>query len=203
MIKNYDIKIVDNDFKWEEIPVIEINCPYRDTPDFISAFAQIVSCDNEIRVHMWTIEPERRAVETSWVGSPCLDSCLEFFFSPIVGDSRYFNIEFNSNGCLFLGFGDEGAPLVRFLPEYEDKPLIVPTIEKEENRWDIYYSISFGLIRQFFPEFEVYDGKEMMANCYKCSDKGKYPHYLSWNEITSEVFSFHQPKYFGKMKFTK
>ncbi len=202
-MKNYNIKLVGDNFNWEDIDVIKIDHPYKNTPDFISAYAQIAANENEIKVHLWTIEPDRRAVETGITGMPCEDSCLEFFFTPMENDKRYFNIEFNPNGCLFLGLGSNGGKLVRLLPGEGDIPLIVPTIEKDETRWDIYYKVSTELIRRFVPEFEIYENKEMMANCYKCSDFGKNPHYLAWSPVPEENLSFHQPDYFGKMKFVK
>ena len=62
-------------------------------------------------------ERDIRAEYTGLTDMPCEDSCLEFFFSPRPGDSRYFNIEFNPNCCMYLGLCDGRDALVRLLPE--------------------------------------------------------------------------------------
>ena len=78
-----------------------------------------------------------------------------------------------------------------------------PQIEKKDGGWDLFYSVSFEFIRRFFPDFEVFEGKIMKANCYKCSDLGEYPHYLSWSPIEGEPFSYHRTECFGTMTFVK
>lgn len=198
----YEIKIVGNTVDWNEIPILNIACQYPSNPDSIEAYAQLC-CDSEaFYVHMLTTEPETRAVEKGPLGMPCEDSCLEFFISPIDGDARYFNIEYNSNGCMYLGIGSCIENLVRLIPE-DSAEVFSPEIKKNENGWEIFYKIPYAFMRHFFPEFEIYEGKFIMANFYKCSDLGNYPHYLSWSPIIGEPFTFHRPECFGKMKLIK
>ena len=203
-MNRYDIKMVSDGFSWKDIPVLGMGCYYENTPHCIKAYAQICCGEESLNVHLWTTEPGRRAEETDLLGSPCLDSCLEFFFSPIENDKRYFNIEFNSNGCLFLGIGSGIHDLTRLVSsDLVPERLIVPQIDKKDGGWDLYYSVPFEFIRRFFPDFEVYEGKKIRANCYKCSDEGEYPHYISWNLIESEKLSYHRPEYVGEMTFVK
>ena len=44
-------------------------------------------------------------------------------------------------------------------------------------------------------------GVEAHANFYKCGDKLKQPHYLSWKPVLTSNPDFHQPKYFGELSF--
>ena len=39
------------------------------------------------------------------------------------------------------------------------------------------------------------------ANCFKCGDLTVQPHYMMWNETTSETPDFHRPQDFGRMIF--
>lgn len=201
-MKQYEIKLTSGEADWNEIPVLSIDCEYPGNPDGIRAFAQICYDESALKLHLWTTESETRAVETGTLGSPCEDSCLEFFFCPMENDNRYFNIEFNSNACLFLGFGSSVDNLVRLLPE-EGISLFSPDIKTYENGWEIFYKIPFEFIRRFFPDFKAISGKIIRANCYKCSDLGNYPHYLSWSKVSTNPFTFHNPKCFGEMKFIK
>ena len=43
-------------------------------------------------------------------------------------------------------------------------------------------------------------GDEFSGNLYKCGDKTKIPHYLSWHPIDTLKPDFHQPYYFGLFK---
>ncbi|MBQ5747163.1 MAG: hypothetical protein IIV81_04390, partial [Clostridia bacterium] len=116
-MKSYEIKRFQGGF--DEIPFLEIEEKYLETPDNVSARAQIAYDDEGFLVKLQTKEYEHRAVETGPLGSPCEDCCLEFFFSPMENDGRYFNIEFNSNTCMYLGFASSIKDLKRIV--YESK----------------------------------------------------------------------------------
>ena len=79
--------------------------------------------------------------------------------------------------------------------------MFAPKINKTADGWEIFYRVPYTLIRRFFPDFKVYSGKEMRANCYKCADLSEPPHYLSWNKIEGEPFTFHKRHCFGKINF--
>lgn len=74
---------------------------------------QICHDDEKIYVHQVAHEKNIRAELTDKLGSICTDSCMEFFFSPVPEDGRYFNIELNLNGAIFLGFGHGRADSIR------------------------------------------------------------------------------------------
>ena len=48
-----------------------------------------------------------------------------------------------------------------------------------------------------------FEGKKIRSNCFKCSDNSTPPHYLSWNLVEGEPFTFHKPECFGIMTFVK
>ena len=77
--------------------------------------------DEKIYVHQVAHEKNIRAELTDKLGSICTDSCMEFFFSPVPEDGRYFNIELNLNGAIFLGFGHGRADSIRLIPEDHKK----------------------------------------------------------------------------------
>ena len=201
-LKEYIITKVNSTPDWSKLPSLEIDTPYFETPNDIFAHAQIAYDDNALYVHLWAEEKDVRAVEEGLLGSPCEDSCLEFFFCPMENDNRYFNIEYNSNGCLYLGFAGGIKTLVRLVVPRIDE-LFCPKIERKENGWDIKYQIPYSLVRRFFPDFKAEAGKTIRANCFKCADLTTPPHYLSWNPVETENFTYHKPEFFGKMVFSK
>ena len=200
-MKTYIIKKTDGAPDWREIPSLAMEIPYLGDAKGISAKAQICYNSEELLLHLSTVEDNIRAEVNDPLGSPCEDSCLEFFFCPNENDMRYFNIEFNMNGCVYLGIGSNVKDLVRLFPEEKFNDIFTPDIRKAADGWEIFYRVPYTLIRRFFPDFKVYEGKEIRANCYKCADLSEPPHYLSWNPIVGEPFTFHKSACFGKMIF--
>lgn len=199
LMNSYDLKKVQGTPDWSSIPTLDIANRYLETPDDITACAQICYNNEALLIHLSTVEKDIRAVEKGPLGAPCEDSCLEFFFCPMDGDPRYFNLEFNINGCLFLGFGKSIDDLVRLIIEPDE--IFAPKIKKTENGWEIFYSIPYSFIRLFFPDFEARNGKSIRANCFKCADFSTPPHYMSWNKVVGEPFTFHKSHCFGVMNF--
>ncbi len=200
-MNEYNVKKVCGAPDWSKIEKLNIDTPYDQTPAEITANAQICYNDDGFLVHLETKEAVIRAVEKGPLGMPCEDSCLEFFFRPVAEDPRYVNIEFNSNGCLYLGIATGRADALRIVPD-EPEAIFSPDIKFFDGGWEIYYTVPFEFIRRFYPDFKAEAGKSFYANCYKCADFSTPPHYLSWNPITTEL-DFHQPAMFGKMNFVE
>ncbi len=197
----YKIKKVESQIDWRAVDCLEMGCRYLDTPAEIRAFAQICYNEEGIQVHLWSENDDVRAVEKGPLGAPYEDSCLEFFFAPMEGDIRYFNIEFNSNLCLYLGLGRCMEDHTRFIHEAEGVELLSPKASLTETGWEIHYTVPYKFIRRFFPDFEITAGKRIRANCFKCADLTTPANYLSWNPVEPEPFSFHKPECFGLMEF--
>ena len=200
-MKKYIVAQTSDTPDWKNIEVIKIGESYLETPDNISAYAQICYNKNEILVHLSSFENGVRAEESGPFGMPCLDSCLEFFFCPEENDLRYFNIEFNSNGCVFLGFGSGDADLLRLIPEESIESIFSPKIDRREDGWDIFYRVPYSYVYRIYKDFKVYPGKQMRANFYKCQEGTTPRHFLSWSRVDSEKFTFHVPSCFGLLEF--
>lgn len=185
---------------WEDVPSLDMDKRYHETPANVFARAQIAYDDENIYVRLETEEYEHRNVEMPPYGLPCEDSCLEFFFAPVEGDRRYFNIEINSNSCIYFGIGHSIKDLIRLIPD-EHREILFPKIKMKEGGWSVEFVITADLIKIFFPQYTIYSGKKIRANCFKCADKTTPPHYLSWNHLTLGEPSFHDIECFGEMIF--
>ena len=186
---------------WKAIPTLEMTNAYRQTLPEIRAFGQFAYNDEALLVHLWADVPEIIADENSPIGMPCQDSCLEFFFCPVPGDSRYINIEFNFNGCMYLGMGNSIQDLIRLLPDEEGNPFN-PQTRKTATGWEIFYSIPYAFIRRLFPAFQAAPGLTIRANCYTCADNAQPKYYKSWNLVQADPFTFHHSQSFGFMIFS-
>lgn len=195
----YTIVRKEKELNWETVPALEISTAlWTDRRIDISSYAQFCYDDEAIYVHLWTREKHIRAEETGAAGMPFEDSCLEFFFSPVPGNPKYFNIEFNPLCCVYLGLGTGLKDQVRLVPLNDP---LQPHAERTADGWGIYYHIPFSFIRFFFPEFQVRSGMEIRANCFKCGNRTLEPHYFSWNPVTVAEKNFHIHEDFGLMRF--
>lgn len=201
VIKEYRIlKRQSHPIDWDKIPALNISKRLWTDPVDIRAQAKLCYGDNALHVNMRAWEKEIRA---TFYGRPhhvSDDSCLEFFFCPEYGDERYFNIEFNPNGALYLGYGRNIASNVRLLVQSEEV-LFHPEPYKFEGGWGITYRFPMEFIRLFYQGFRMEKGVKIRANCYKCGNKTNAPHYFAWNPTASVNPDFHRPSDFGKMVF--
>ena len=197
-MKEYTIVRCSGQPDWTKVPAVQMDYLHKTAPLPISAQAQLCYDDTALYVRLSAVEEHIRAELTGLLDEICEDSCLEFFFSPMAGDKRYFNIECNPNGCLFLGFGPNVDELVRLIPEV---PSILPQIKRTADGWETVYSIPYRFIRMFFPEFAPTSGYTARANFYKCGDKTPQPHYLCWNPVPAQRCAFHNPDHFGYVHF--
>ena len=196
----YEIKKASAPIDWSKIPEIELQNRYIDTPSEARVFVKIAYSDDAFHIYMRAIDPVGiRREESGLLGEPYHDSCLEFFFCPIMGDSRYFNFEFNSNKCLYVGYGKKQPDRARLIVDVEE--LFTPDVSFTNDGWEIKYKIPFSFIRIFCPDFEAKANAPIRANCYKCADMMEPGHFLSWSFVDSEPLNFHVPECFGTMIF--
>lgn len=123
---------------------------------------------------------------------------MEFFFRPVEGDLRYFNLEINPNGQMYIGFGPNMPKLVRLVLQEEDT-LLKKKCNYTEDGWEVFYTFPVEVIRVFFPGYELKSGMKIYANSYKCGDETVKPHYIAWNPVELVNPSFHEPEHFGLM----
>ena len=135
----------------------------------------------------------------------CEDSCVEFFVSP-GNDGIYYNFEFNPIGTCLMGTGTSRKDSVRapvsIIETIRRKGSSGTTPFKEKKgkqSWSITVAIPLeAFFRHSLSEFK---GKTFRANFYKCGDKLTQPHYLTWNPVATQNPDYHQPDYFGLLKF--
>lgn len=197
-MNEYIIRRTNGKPDWDNFPTLPINNVLWGYETPITAEAKLCYDDNAIHVQLRARECHIRAENFGPMDAPCEDSCLEFFFCPVEGDPRYFNVEVNPNGCMYLGFGNGRHDLVRLHPT---KAAIVPTVDRFKGGWQVSYSIPYTFIQTFFPGYLPVSGSCIRANLYKCGDLTVQKHYLSAFPIDLVHPDFHCPNLFRKIKF--
>ena len=150
-------------------------------------------------------EPQVRAVNTGFNSPVWEDSCVEFFLA-VGGDDGYYNFEMNAIGTILGAFGidrnkrfhlaDSLLSQIETSPSLGRKP--IENLE-QRTRWSMQLIIPIRVLH--FSNIKNLTGVDAHANFYKCGDKLKKPHYLSWKPVLSSTPDFHTPKYFGQIYF--
>jgi hypothetical protein len=161
--------------------------------------------ENEIFLKYYVREDYFKAEKNETNQMVCEDSCVEFFVSP-EEDGIYYNFEFNGIGTCLLGTGTGRENSTRCNPEIVksirrlSSAGTAPVKETEGAfEWTITVAIPFETF--FHHKVNNIKGKTFRANFYKCGDMLKVPHYVTWNPIGTENPDYHQPGYFGLLKF--
>jgi len=165
----------------------------------------IAYSDYEIFLKYYISENYFKAEKTETNQMVCEDSCVEFFVSP-GDDGIYYNLEFNGIGTCLMGIGTGRADRMRANPEIVSKIRRISSIggmPVKESEGKFEWTITIAIPFEVFFRHKVTNlkGKTFKANFYKCGDKLKVPHYVTWNPVETEKPDYHQPEYFGALKF--
>ncbi len=161
--------------------------------------------NHEIFLKYYVTEDYFKAEKTRTNEMVCEDSCVEFFVSP-EDDGIYYNLEFNAIGTCLLGTGTGRENSTRANPEIISKIRRLtssgnkPVSERKgKYSWTLTLAVPFEVF--FHHSVKDLKGKTFRANFYKCGDMLSMPHYVTWNPVGTENPDYHQPKYFGLLKF--
>ncbi len=158
----------------------------------------------EIWLKYYVTEQNIRALETRINGDVYKDSCVEFFLS--TDGKNYYNFEFNCIGTIHIGYGEgrhnrtpvpiEIAEKIQAESSLGNKPFN----EKTGNfKWEMMISIPVECM--IFSNIKALDRLNATANFYKCGDETSKPHYLTWNPVKTGKPDYHQPGFFGNVRF--
>ena len=156
-----------------------------------------------------------RCVTTDYQGPVYRDACVEFFVEPKPGRG-YFNFEFNCGGTMLLrhitdprreggdlaGYSNVPWQLASKIDVYHSMP---PTVDPEiadPVTWLVQYRIPLDLFGPYVGPVANPIAQTWRGNFYKCAENNSHPHYASWSPIEGPL-NFHQPQFFGVIKFAE
>ena len=167
-----------------------------------------VTNDHEyLYLHYFVKGEQLRAVTTEDQGPVWEDSCVEFFCQ-VPGEKHYMNFETNCIGAMVASRRLGRDQDVQLFPPEEmariRRRCTFPRQAFEERdgmfEWEVELRIPLSLIfrnsRPVFPQ-------KLRANFYKCADKTKNPHFVSWQPIPLPDPDFHCPEFFGEVSLTE
>jgi len=164
-----------------------------------------VENDREALYLTYHVQGEQlRAVTTEDQGPVWEDSCVEFFCQ-VPGEKHYMNFECNCIGSMVasrrLGRAEDVQPFSSDEMALIERKCSFPREAFEEKdglfEWKVELRIPLKLI---FRETEPVFPQKLNANFYKCADKTKKPHFVSWRPIVLPKPDFHCPEFFGEIE---
>jgi hypothetical protein len=197
--------------QWKNVKPVSLKNYMGEKPSHFPETSVKLKYDNDnIYVIFKVLDKYVKAVETKTNGKICLDSCVEFFFSPGPDTDRgYFNFEANCKGVFLFEYHTDGGKINGFVkPEDCGQVKIVHSLERnveqeisEPLEWCVEYSIPLTVLKKYMKIDNPGSGVTWRANFYKCADKTSHPHWLTWARVDYPRPKFHLPEFFGKLVF--
>jgi hypothetical protein len=191
-------------FDKEQIPFHPVACvnwvdyPYKPDVKF-----RIAHNGTRIFLNFQVEESDIQAVCADDNGKVWEDACVEFFIA-FPHHDFYTNLECNCIGKIVATARTDkqnslwtSFNLANCIERWSSLgPLPVANLS---GKWEVSLIIPIKVF--LLNEIHVLDGIQAKGNFYKCGDKLKVPHFLSWNPIESEQPDFHLPQFFGEIFF--
>ncbi|MCG8580183.1 MAG: hypothetical protein MI866_09715 [Bacteroidales bacterium] len=147
-------------------------------------------------------ESHPKAVCTQTNGPVWEDSCVEFFIA--FNNKEYYNLEFNCIGTRLAGLGTSNTDRQWLNADVVETIITKPSLGSNPvdlvdtpTTWEMDIIIPKTVFGNSVDSFEA--GNTFKVNFYKCGDKQKQMHFLSWNAIDNETPNFHLPQFFGEV----
>ncbi len=175
--------------------------------------AKVLFDDAGLYIHFRVEDQYVRAIETAYHGKVWEDACVEFFVKP-KAERGYFNFEINCGGTMLLSYHEapgwtgetQAAPgsvpwdLAQKVRIYHSLPETVEPERKDPVTWNVEYHIPFAVLEAYIGPLGNVAGQTWQANFYKCAENNSHPHWATWSPIVGKL-DFHQPKFFGLIRF--
>ncbi len=175
--------------------------PYTPKVEF-----RIAHTGDSIVINYSVAEDSVRAVAAD-DGNVWEDSCCEFFSVP-AGDDLYYNIECNCAGQMLIGCGPERENRERATQQVLDTVKRWSSLGREpfeeKDAPSVWQLVLVVPVSAFYNHhITSLAGTTIRANFYKCGDKLRKVHFLSWNPINVPRPDFHRPDFFGEVEFER
>ena len=195
-MKEYNTFAFEDKINWQKVPELKLCHTLWDSAAEYDVFFKMCFLKNKgVALRMRCNETMLRAQSKVRDDRVWEDSCMEMFICPIPGREEYINFEINCKGVYLSQFGATRENRV-FIKELTDiEPDVITEITAEG--WSLELFVPCDLISDVYGERFSADNCNIKGNFTKCGDLTEYPHYISFSELTTLDFGFHNPQYFS------
>lgn len=209
-MKTYNVKITDTaNINWDAIDKAHIDqFTWGGAERSPKSYGQMIyaktgGADEGIYIHLVSFEKDPVSIETEHNGAVWEDSCLECFFSlqtPGKPYKGYMNIECNSNGVSLIACGQD-RDARNFIVDLGLEPFDIK-LNKTDDMWELFEFVPLASLKSLFDVDEINEDTIARGNFYKCDENAGAP-FGMWSAVLLPEPDFHQPDFFGELKFTK
>lgn len=197
---------------WKDIAPLTLEYYMGDEPAHQPKVQAKIAYDDKAVYVIWRVEDQYVLARRTKHQQPvCLDSCVEFFFTPAAGDPRpvgYFNLETSCSGIMWFSANFRDRKGGQLPPEDLAQVTIASSLKgpidpeiAKPTTWTLEYKIPISLLQKYAEVARPAPGVAWRANFYKCADETSHPHWLTWSPVTWVAPAFHIPKFFGELVF--
>jgi hypothetical protein len=187
-------KMSINDSRWDSVESAKLDYVWDAwSPAPYVTEAKCVHSNDGITVKMTTTEWPLTITAMVNNDPICIDSCMEFFFTPNADDTDYINFEINPAGIVLTCIAPSRASRPRL--DIHGTGVKIESMIFPEEGWAIQLYIPYSFLSKYYSHCD----KEMRANFYKCGNETVIPHFATWNRVDLPRPDFHRPEFFGKV----
>jgi hypothetical protein len=196
---------------WKDVEPLTLEYYMGEEPRHQPKVQAKAAYDDECVCVIWRVEDNYVLARRTKHQQPvCLDSCVEFFFTPggDPKDTGYFNLETSCSGIMWFAAHIPGQPEGMFTPEDLSQVTIATSLKgpidpeiAKPTTWTLEVKFPISLLEKYGKVQRPAPGVSWRANFYKCADETSHPHWLTWSPVTWPAPAFHIPKYFGILSF--
>ena len=207
-MKTWEVKDYKNqEINWSQVPILEIDeYPWYQKGLKQKTAVQIAIANGNIYIHAKAEDQHIRSRAKNLMDPVYEDSCFEFFITPWDQRSeRYFNIEINCMGVLYMVWHDGPEKRLAITAEQSKLVTIESSLEGiedigKENGWELNITVPISLLE----EMSGYEIKKDIwhGNFYRCGGEAD-DQYAAWNPLEFEIPNYHLPLQFGRFIITQ
>lgn len=197
--------------EWKNVTPLDITLIMGDNPKFKPATQVKMMYDDENIYVIFHVRDQFVSIMERQLNGPVhLDAAVEFFLSPDEQfPGKYINLETNGGGVPHFAFHEaQGTRGVNFKPEDLQKIPIATSLPKVVEKeitgpvtWTLEYRIPLEVLRSYTTVTQPKPGVTWKGNFYKTATNTSNPHWITWAFVDLPTPSFHQPGFFGILKF--
>lgn len=219
--KSYSVKKINSEMaidanwdkpQWQAVDPVKLGFYMGEKPEHTPAVEAKMAYDDENVYIIFRVEDNYiKATALEYQDAVCIDSCVEFFFTPNDDvTTGYMNMETNCCGKILLFFQKErGTGIIKVADEHLDEIEIAHSLPQDTiteeiqtpTTWTLEYSIPVSMIEKYMPVQKPASGVVWKGNFYKCADLTSKPHWLTWSFVDKPNPDFHRPDFFGTLTF--
>jgi hypothetical protein len=179
-----------------------VYAPWAEYPYHPDVQFSMAHGNDAVFIKYFVKEKTVRAVNNTLNSPVYKDSCVEFFIG-FDDEPGYYNFEFNCIGAHLIGYGENNENRRLLPPDVSQQIRYKAVLTNDHNQQTIGWELTLMIpvTAFYFHNIQTLQGRNCVANFYKCGDELPEPHFVTWSNIQWPHPNFHLRQFFGTLEF--